>query len=81
MHAFGLLGIEGHVYKEGMEIGDMDADFFIVCEKAAEKLRDRLKAVEKRGKIVVEIPDKSGSIREKDPIASLVKRSVGVDMR
>lgn len=69
------------MYKEGIEIRDIDADFFIVCEKAADELREDLEELEEKGKIVVEIPDRSGSIREKDPIASLVKRSVGVDMR
>ena len=81
VHAFGIVGVKGYVYKKEMKIREIDADFFIVTEKVADKLRDDLELLEGRGKIIVEIPDRSGSIREEDPIAALIKRSIGVELR
>lgn len=81
VNAFGIIGIKGYVYKKGMDIRDIDSDFFIVCEKIADKIREDLEALEEKGKVIVEIPDKFGSIRKKDPIASLIKRSIGIEIR
>ena len=81
VNAFGIIGIKGYAYKKGMDIKDIDSNFFIVCEKIADEIREDLEALEEKGKIIVEIPDKSGSIRKGDPIASLIKRSIGIEIR
>jgi vacuolar-type H+-ATPase subunit F/Vma7 len=81
VHAFGIIGVRGYVYKKGMDIKDIDEDFFIISEKVADELREDIDILEEEGKIIVEIPDKSGSIRKEDPIAALIKRSIGVELR
>ena len=81
VNAFGIIGVKGHIYKKGMNIKNIDSDFFIVCEKIADEIREDLEFLEERGKIVIEIPDKSGSIRKEDPIASLIKKSIGIEIR
>ncbi len=81
VNAFGIVGVKGYVYKKGMDINDIDSNFIIVTEKVADVLREDLDVLEEKGRIIVEIPDKKGSIRKEDPIASLVKRSIGIELR
>jgi len=61
-----------------------DSGLIIMTEKLADKVRDDITEVTE-GKvmpIIVEIPDKGGSIEKKvDPIKELVKRAVGVEIK
>ncbi|WP_048055509.1 V-type ATP synthase subunit F [Methanotorris igneus] len=56
-----------------------DIGLIITTERIGEEIRDVINSVEK---VVVEIPDKNGPIvREHDPIRTLVRKAVGVDMK
>ncbi|MEE9612661.1 MAG: V-type ATP synthase subunit F [Desulfatiglandales bacterium] len=61
-----------------------DTGVIIITEKLADQLREDISIVTE-GKvtpIVVEIPDRGGSVEKKfDPIKELVKRAVGVEIK
>jgi len=56
-----------------------DIGLIITTERIGEEIRDVINSLDK---VVVEIPDKNGPIvREYDPIRTLVRKAVGVDMK
>lgn len=58
-----------------------DIGLIIITERMAEIVRSDIEEWrEKLYPIIVEIPDKMGTIDRKDPIISLIKRTVGVDI-
>jgi V/A-type H+-transporting ATPase subunit F len=61
-----------------------DVGLIIITERLAEQIRDETAALTE-GKalpLIVEIPDKQGSIEGKvDPIMALIKKAVGVDIK
>jgi V/A-type H+/Na+-transporting ATPase subunit F len=63
---------------------NMEMGVIIITEKIADNIRAELKDISE-GKVtplVVEIPDKHGSIEKKvDPIKELVKRAVGLEIK
>ncbi len=63
---------------------NMEMGVIIITEKIADNIRAELKEISE-GKVtplIVEIPDKKGSIEKKvDPIKELVKRAVGLEIK
>lgn len=58
-----------------------DIGLIIITERLADHIRNEIDEWrEKLYPIIVEIPDKKGSIDRKDPIITLIKRTVGVDI-
>ncbi len=56
-----------------------DIGLIITSEKIGEEIRDRTTHIKK---FIVEIPDKNGAIvREHDPIKTLVRKAVGVELK
>jgi V/A-type H+-transporting ATPase subunit F len=82
--------------KEGYPVEDMqeasktledlvskDYSIIITTEKIGDELRDKINSLtsERALPMIIEIPDKSGSIeRETDPLRELIKRVIGVEM-
>ncbi len=63
---------------------NMEMGVIVITEKIADNIRTELKEISE-GKVtplIVEIPDKHGSIEKKvDPIKELVKRAVGLEIK
>jgi V/A-type H+-transporting ATPase subunit F len=60
-----------------------DFSIIITTEKIGEKFRGKIEklASERALPMIIEIPDKTGSIkRESDPMRELIKRVIGVEM-
>lgn len=58
-----------------------DIGLIIITESLAEEIRSEIDELRKKlYPIIVEIPDKKGPMERKDPIISLIKRTVGVDI-
>ncbi len=82
--------------KEGYPVKDMEEagkileelvkkDFLVIIttEKIGEKFKDTINKLtsERTLPMIIEIPDKTGSIeRESDPMRELIKRVIGVEM-
>lgn len=93
--AFRLAGTsEAHEVHGAEEASDVlsklserdDIGIIILTERLADEIRDMIDEVESKKEgvapIIVEIPDRSGKIERKtDPIADLVKRSVGIEIK
>jgi V/A-type H+/Na+-transporting ATPase subunit F len=81
---------EGYPVKDMEEAGNTldelvkkDFSIIITTEKIGEKFRDKIEklASERALPMIIEIPDKTGSIkRESDPMRELIKRVIGVEM-
>lgn len=60
-----------------------DYSIIITTEKIGDELREKINKLtsERALPMIIEIPDKSGSIeRESDPLRELIKRVIGVEM-
>ncbi len=88
---FRLGGInEGYPVKNMEEAGKVledlinkDFSIIITTEKIGIEFRDKINKLtnERALPMVIEIPDKSGSVkRESDPMSELIKRVIGVEM-
>jgi V/A-type H+-transporting ATPase subunit F len=82
--------------KEGYPVKDMEEaektlddlvkknfSIIITTEKIGDKFRDKIEklASERALPMIIEIPDKTGSIeRDSDPMRELIKRVIGVEM-
>lgn len=63
---------------------DKEIGLIIITEKLADKLREEIDKLTEGvvTPLIVEIPDKSGTIERKvDPIKELVRRAVGVEIK
>ncbi len=90
---FSLTGIKDLYHVEDSEkardvlkkiINEPEIGVIILSEKFAVELRDDIKRMREQKPlypILIEIPDKKGSIPKEDPIRLLIKRAVGLDVR
>lgn len=85
-----LAGIDGVIVHEREEVlreirsalKDKEIGIIILTEQVAEGARDdvnRLK-IEMSTPLIIEIPDRHGSIRDKDRITRYIKESIGIKM-
>lgn len=81
-------GING-IVAEGKEASEalkkmLDEEIIIIItEKVADEIRNEIDEirVQRSFPIIVEIPDKKGTRKRKDPIQKLIKRAVGVEIK
>ncbi|MFW9830300.1 MAG: V-type ATP synthase subunit F [Candidatus Thorarchaeota archaeon] len=61
---------------------DSDVSIIIITEQLADPVRDKIDEISEQAyPVIVEIPDKSGHLLEKDsPLRRLVKRAIGVEL-
>lgn len=85
---FRLAGVSS---AKAVDIKNIDEEFekiasekevIIITEKFASRIRDKIEKIQERGKpVIVEIPDKEGSVGyTKEKINALIKRVIGMDM-
>ncbi|QCX33035.1 ATP synthase subunit F [Caloramator sp. E03] len=83
-----LAGIKGTIVNEKKEaeklldnlIKDKNILIIIITEKLAEKMRDKINNIKQKMKspLIVEIPDRHGSIKSEDYITGYVRDSIGI---
>lgn len=83
-----LAGIKGTIVNEKKEaekildslIKDKDILIIIITEKLAEKMRDKINNIKQKmiSPLIVEIPDRHGSIKSEDYITGYVRDSIGI---
>ncbi|SKA90530.1 V/A-type H+-transporting ATPase subunit F [Caloramator quimbayensis] len=83
-----LAGIKGLITSDKKEaeklldslIKDKDIMIIIITEKLAEAMRDKINNIKQKMKLplIVEIPDRHGSIKDEDYITGYVRDSIGI---
>lgn len=83
-----LAGIKGTIVNEKKEaeklldnlIKDKNILIIVITEKLAEKMRDKINNIKQKMKspLIVEIPDRHGSIKSEDYITGYVRDSIGI---
>lgn len=83
-----LAGIKGTIVNDKKEaeklldglIKDKNIMIIIITEKLAEAMRDKINNIKQKMKLplIVEIPDRHGSIKDKDYITGYVRDSIGI---
>ena len=83
-----LAGIKGKIVLDKKEaenalddlVKSKDTGIVIITEKLAEKMRDKISFIKQRmaSPLIVEIPDRHGSIKDPDYIAGYVRDSIGI---
>lgn len=85
---FRLAGIEGKYIENGIEVleeierlkGKEDYRIILITEGLVQKIRDEIKPLKlsKDYPIILEVPDRHGSIRPKDFLTRYIKEAIGV---
>ncbi|MCX7884333.1 MAG: V-type ATP synthase subunit F [Caloramator sp.] len=83
-----LAGIKGTITNNKKEaeklfdslIKNKDIMIIIITEKLAESMRDKINNIKQKMKLplIVEIPDRHGSIKDEDYITGYVRDSIGI---
>jgi V/A-type H+/Na+-transporting ATPase subunit F len=83
-----LAGVKGVMVKTREEaiialdeaLNSKDTGILLITEKLAAKIRDRIKPLKERlpFPLIVEIPDRHGSVKDKNYILNYVKESIGI---
>ncbi len=83
-----LAGIKGTVVESGREaeklldslLKNKEIGIILVTEKLAESLRDKIDEMKQRlpYPLIVEIPDRHGSIKGEDYITGYIRESIGI---
>ncbi|MGB9812846.1 MAG: V-type ATP synthase subunit F [Thermovenabulum sp.] len=85
---FRLAGIEGKYIEESQEVlkeidklkNDEDIGIILITESLAQNIKNELSAMKlsKDFPIILEVPDRHGSIRPKDFLTRYIKEAIGV---
>lgn len=83
-----IAGIKGTIVQDTCEadrtlevlLSNKDIGIILITEKLAERLRDKISYIKQRmvSPLIVEIPDRHGSIKGDDYITGYVRESIGI---
>jgi V/A-type H+/Na+-transporting ATPase subunit F len=83
-----LAGVKGTMVKTREEaikafdeaLKNKETGILLITEKLAEKIRDKIGPIKEKAPfpLIVEIPDRHGSIKDKNYILNYVKESIGI---